>query len=500
MKVIAAREMSRIEEEAFREGCSESEFMENAGRGIADVIEQETEVKGYEKKIALLCGKGNNAGDAYVAGVFLMERGFEAKALQLSSFDACSPLCQENASRFIERGGEVVFIEKEDDIRFFRSGWLLDGILGTGFKGTVQGIYARLIEAANRSALPIASIDIPSGLNGNNGSIGGTAIKASHTIFLGLPKTGFFLLEGWNCVGRLHHVDFGLASAYVDLAKEDFIYLSRSVFPPLLPRLLRNRHKYQSGYVVGLAGSPGMSGAAILASYSAMRAGAGIVRLLHPEGMQAELLSSPYELIKQAYRAGEEDRVIEELNRAGAIFLGPGIGTSDERKETFRRVLPKIHRPCVLDADALNIFSLEETSLPKDTILTPHLGEMHRLLSLKERHPLDLRFLRLCASYSKEKNASVILKGAPTFLFFPGETPFLSPYGDPGMATAGSGDVLTGILAALLAQRLSVKDAVLLGVYIHSLAGECAADQLGSYSLMATDIIDSIPLAYEHLQ
>ena len=499
MKVIAAKEMARIENLAFTEGSSDEEFMCNAGAGIARVIEREITAHKHEKQITLICGKGNNAGDAYVAGTLLIQKWYQVKALQLVPINECGPLCQKQLKHFEENKGKVHLVQAEEDIEFPRSGILLDGILGTGFRGKVEGIFHTAISAANDSRLPTIAIDIPSGLNGNTGETGGIAIEAFITIFLCLPKTGFFIRDGWNHVGELHRVDFGLKNKHLKSSQADFVTVTHSQASSLLPPVIRNRHKYQAGYVVGIAGSPGMPGAALLASYASLRSGAGIVRLLHPDGMQAELANSPYELIKQAFTPNSEDNLIPILNEATSTFVGPGLGSSEQSKILLRKILPKITKPCVIDADALNILSIEKIPLPEHSIMTPHSGEMHRLLGLKEKHPLDLNFIHLCSSYCEENNVTLILKGSPSFIFHPGETPLVNPYGDPGMATAGAGDVLTGLLASLLAQGLSTKDAAYLGVYIHALAGENASKQLSSYCIVASDLIDALPLAYELL-
>lgn len=499
MKVIAAKEMSRIEAVAFTEGSSDKEFMYNAGAGIANVIEREIAVHEHEKKVTLLCGKGNNAGDAYVAGTLLIQKGYKVEALQLTPFDQCSPLCQNQIQRFRENHGKIHLIQEKEQIELPSSGILLDGVLGTGFRGKIEGLFHSTIIAANQSRLPTIAIDIPSGLNGNTGETGGVAIEAFMTIFLCLPKTGFFIGDGWKHVGELQRVDFGLRKKHVNSSEEDFITITRLQAASLLPPMVRNRHKYQAGYVVGVAGSPGMPGAAMLASYAALRGGAGIVRLLHPDGMQAELANSPYELIKQAFHIGQEESLIPTLNKASATFIGPGLGVSEDSKTLLRTILPKIQQPCVIDADALNILSMEKIPLPQYTVLTPHSGEMHRLLGLKEKHPLNMAFIHLCSEFSKENNVTLILKGSPSFVFHPGETPLVNPFGDPGMATAGTGDVLTGLIASLLAQGLSTKDASYLGVYLHALAGENAAKQLTSYSVVASDLVDALPFAYELL-
>ncbi len=449
--------------------------------------------------MVLLCGKGNNGGDAYVAGVFLLEKGYSVTAYQIAPIHDASPLCQKNHSRFQKKGGVAHEVNQTEEIKLPEQGLILDALFGTGFHGIVKEPYASVITLANNSRLPILAIDIPSGLNGITGVVEGPAIFAKETFFLGLPKTGFFLQDGWNHTGKLRFVDFGLPHSYIEESEADLLMLSPTMMRPKLPSIVNSRHKYQAGYVVGLAGSPGMPGAALLSSSATLRAGAGIIKLLYPVGMEAELSTSPYELIKVAYRKDETSKIIDLLNQASAVFIGPGLGRSGEVRKQLKTVLEALTVPCVLDADALTIIGEEKLPLPKQAILTPHAGEMIRLMDRCSSQPHSEDFLKSCQRYSQEKRVTVVLKGGPTVIFHPDESIRVNPHGDPGMATAGSGDVLTGIIAAFLAQGLSPHEAASLGVFIHGVSGEFAAEAKTSYSLIASDIIDYLPKAFVFL-
>lgn len=485
--------MAQIEARAYRDGASEMDFMEEAGSGVALVAHDYAEMHQLDRHILLLCGKGNNAGDAYVAGIHLLHLDYDVAALQLAPIEEASSLCKENHRRFIQEGGRVQEVRTSAEIVFPDHGLIIDGIFGTGFHGSVGEPFATAIRLANSSSLPIIAIDIPSGLHGETGDVEGEAIVAVETAFLGLPKTGFFLKEGWNHVGKLRYVDFGVPQAYIDEAEADLIMSTEDVVRPLLPRIVRNRHKYQRGYVIGLAGSPGMSGAALLSSLAALRGGAGMVRLLHPDGMQAELADAPFELIRIPYHPDDIDGVAELLAKPSALFIGPGMGLTPEKKQFLSRLLPHVQKPCVIDADALTLISEEKMTLPERSLLTPHMGEMLRLLKLPAPQPLNLSFLRICQNYAEAEKITLILKGGPTFVFQPDSPIMVNPVGDPGMATAGSGDVLTGLLAALLSQGLTPHQAAILGVYIHGLAGEHAALELSSYCMTASDILFYFP-------
>lgn len=492
MKVVSPNQMSNIESQAYQGGSSEYDFMEEAGSGVALVAHEYAELHNLDRIAILLCGKGNNAGDAYVAGSHLLHLDYEVYAIQIHPIDDCSPLCKQNYQHFLTEGGHIADITHP----FPRNGIIIDGLFGTGFHGEVKEPYASLIRRANASTLPIIAVDIPSGLNGETGQITQDVIVATETAYLCLPKSGFFLQQGWNHVGKLRYVDFGLPKSYIDNCTTDMVMSTVDLIKPLLPKIIRNRHKYEAGFVVGLAGSPGMPGASMLASTAALRGGAGIVKLLHPDNMQVELAATPYEIIKVPYTYDHLDPVIHLMNQASATFIGPGIGRSPDAHTMLKTILPQLQKPCVIDADALTILSEENISLPKKSILTPHLGELMRLMKITDKPDITQKFLTTCQNYAEDLNITLILKGGPSFIFHPQQPIRINPTGDPGMATAGSGDVLTGLIASFLAQGLPTNDAAYLATFLHGLAGEFAAEEMTSYGVIASDIIYHFPEAF----
>lgn len=497
MKVVSAKQMAYLESQAYRDGSSESDFMDEAGSGVALVVHDMAESTGLDRQVVLLCGKGNNAGDAYVAGSQLLLLEYEVIAYQMYPINDCTPLCQQHHFEFIDQGGRVIDVTFPEEVTLPSSAIIIDGIFGTGFHGAIEEPIATIIRNINQSRLPIVAVDIPSGLNGETGVVEGEAIIATKTAFLGLPKTGFFLRDGWNHVGQLVYVDFGLPQEYIDGAAAELVMLSSDMLKPLLPPLVRNRHKYQAGHVVGLAGSHAMPGAALLSTLSALCGGAGIVHLLYPEGMEIEMSAGAYELLRKPYTGIESaDEIVEFMNKANATLVGPGMGRTDEVSQLLRKVIPQLTKPCVIDADALTLLAEKAFALPPQTVLTPHHGEMKRLLHV-DSIQLDMPFLEVCQSYAHEKNVTLVLKGGPTFIFHPGEPIMVNPRGDPGMATAGTGDVLTGLIAALLAQGLSPHHAAMLGVYMHGVAGEWAAASLTSYCMTASDLVTYFPDAFQ---
>lgn len=499
MKIVTAKEMSKLEMRAMKNGSIDKEFMEEAGKEIARSAHAFAERHDLPKQILLLCGKGNNAGDSYVAGIHLIKMGYSVDAFQLFPFKECSPLCQINQTEFFNAGGNVRELTSLDEFALPMNGLIIDGIFGTGFKGKIKEPIQSIIEKVNQSNLPIISVDIPSGLNGNTGMISKHTIIATETTFLGLPKIGFFLNDGFEHVGKLRYIDFGLPQKYIEGLNADFIMSDKQIVKPLIPKMKRTQNKYDKGYVAGFAGSKEFPGAAILASISALKAGSGIVKLYYPNEIENELQSSPYELIKISVSLDHVKEVAESLNKAHAVFIGPGIGTDKKTSLFLQKLLPLIGKPTVIDADALNILSKVKIKLPKETILTPHKKEMERLLGLNENQLIDLKFIEMCKSYAEKNHVTLILKGAMTFIFEKFQPVFINVTGDRGMATAGSGDVLTGILASLLAKNLSCHEASLLGTYLHGLSGEFASDLKTSYCLTATDLIDHFSDAYKAL-
>jgi len=450
MKVVSPIEMSRIEKLAYKDGVSEEQFMNHAGAAIAKYIEELPN----KPKITLLCGSGNNGGDGYVAGKLLAHKGYKVQAFGATPISA---LCKLQAKRF----GKIDPLETAT----FDEGIIIDALFGTGYHGDVKEPFKGVIDKANSSQLPIFAIDIPSaGL-----------IHATETLCLGLPKTSLF--ECWENVGHLSIHDFGLQDEYIELAEEEFDLITEIELPPIK----RTRHKYEAGYVVGVGGSPGMPGAAILSSYATLKAGAGIVRLFHPAGMEAEFAGAPPEIIRSGYQ--DSKPILEAMEKASAVFIGPGFGLN--RVDLLKELL-QTKTPCVIDAEALTLVGEQNLQVPKGAILTPHAGELKRLLKEGETPQ----------QYADTNKVILVLKGAPTYIFSPNRTPFIMAHGDPGMATAGSGDVLTGIIAGILAQTKDPLVSAKVGTYIHGIAGEIAVQQLTSYCLVASDITAALPAAY----
>lgn len=488
IKVVTTQEMKNIENSAFQKGYSELEFMQQAGVSIAIEVEKFIQERKLPKEILLFVGRGNNAGDGFAAGTILVAKGYSVIAYLIYPIERFSALCRNMYENFCTQRGKIELSLEKVQERMSHASLILDALIGTGMKKNIDNELAAAIEIANHSKLPILAIDIPSGLNGTTGEVGSIAIHATKTIYLELAKTGFFLRDGWKHVGEIIRGTFGLPKNQVK-ASACLLNMSSLKLPPIQ----RSWHKYQKGYVIAIAGSEEMPGAAVLASYAALRSGAGIVRVFSPDK-----ILMPCEIIHQVLDGKNFDVLDQETARAKAVLVGPGLGRVKKTDKLFQHLL-KSGKPLVIDADAL--FSLAKHpswKLPPSCILTPHKQEMKRLLGSDTTQEID--WLSLCQNYVEEKQVTLVLKGAPTFIFSPSHFPLIITQGDPALATAGSGDVLTGVIAALFCHSLSSRYAAALGCFIHAIAGKKAAEDLTSYSVIATDLLDYLPKALQSLQ
>ncbi len=495
-KVLSSDEMKRVEALAFLQHVKEEDLMKEAGKKSALHAIHCLLSSHLPREVILLAGMGNNGADGFVAAAHLIKQGFSVKAFLVGKMAEASPLCQKEALRFLKMNGAILEIETIEDLVLPEQGLLLDALLGTGFQKEVTGLIKEIIEKVNHARLFVISLDIPSGLDGNTGAVRPVAIRATETVTFSLSKVGFFVNEGWNHLGKLFVEDIGLPEEYIERGSASFFLLDEQALAQDLPPIERSSNKYERGSVVGVAGSLGMEGAAKLSAVAALRSGAGIVKLFLPQNVQVESASFPDELVKRFWKENDWKELREECSKSAAVYLGPGLGRGRQIDHLMQEVLSSISVPSVLDADALFVLSHHpHIALPKKTIITPHHQEMERLLGVKGVKR-DLAFLSTCQRYCEEKNVTLVLKGAPTFILHKGEKPIVALRSDPAMATAGSGDVLTGIIVALCAQKLSPYKAALLGVHLHGMCGELAAKEKGPYSVIASDLIDQLPQSF----
>lgn len=496
-KIFTPEEVRYLEAQAINAGSSEEILMEQAGKQAASWIGSFVKERNLPTKATIIAGKGNNGGDGYVVARYLIQLGFSVQVLQVYPVDPTS-LVKKQRRRFEARSGKVIDLDHTPHA-FMQEGVLIDALFGTGFTGSVDNKARQVIETMNATPLPVIAIDVPSGLDSRTGKVESVAVYATATCTMEYAKTGFFLLKGWDYVGEVVPIPIGLAT-FGNQRAPNMQLLEQADVQLLLPSIKRSRHKYQAGHVVGLAGSNGMTGAALLASISALRAGAGIVHLLHDEACSSELVGGPLEIVCIPYTKEEVGILRYWIERASALFLGPGFGTGTCQDAILSALWPNLKGKMVIDADALTWLASKKGQqfgpLP-NAILTPHAGELERFFQTKE--PLTLERLQSCQRLVDDNQTNLVLKGGPTFLFSAGHLPVVMTEGDPGMATAGSGDVLSGILTALLAQGVQVREAMLLGTFLHAKAGRLAAKEETSYCMIASSIIKQLPQAFKAL-
>lgn len=511
MKVLSSSVMAKVEQRAFEiYGEDQAElYMDAAGAGIARGIQGlSVRKKDRSGKILLLCGPGNNGADALVCGCYLVRSGDHVSAIcDMSTLSHRGTLWQKKYREFLQAGGNVLNAEEVTEEIISDCDLVVDGLFGTGFRGQISGLYLRLIAMVNRKAPGVVSVDIPSGVNGDLGLAEADpvqVVRSDLTFFLGAPKIGAFFDRCLEWTGRFSVLSFGLPDELMEQASASARLIEPESSELRLPPLRRCQHKYEAGFVCGLTGSRGMDGAAVLSGMAALTAGAGIVRILslHPPSRWGS--SCPPELLLTP--AGSEDT--EEsvlsldhwtpfLQKAAAVYLGPGIGRTPLAEKSCQWVVEHSEAPLVIDADALFFFASGKIRLSpgRQAILTPHLGELASLLRQPVQKGMNPALKEQCAAWVQEHSVILLVKGAPVFIFYPElpDCPDILSCGCPGMATAGSGDVLTGIVASLLAQGLSPEEAVRTGAFLHGRAGERAREHLGDRSLTASALIHNLP-------
>lgn len=510
MRVVTNAEMKKIDQYAIKKmGIPSAVLMENAGRGCVDVLERYSDLDGL--RTLIICGKGNNGGDGFVIGRHLQNRGAEVKIILLGRGNELKGDALINYKLAKGAGLDITqttrFSIAERIFQIFNPEAIVDAIFGTGFQGTPKGIYARVIELINTRDAFVLAVDIPSGVNGDDGQFEKTCVIADATATMCLPKRGSYLFPGRAFCGELHTIDIGIP--YTKISRGFPQVLEPEDIAGLLPYRPPDGNKGTFGHVLVIAGARGFSGAAAMAAHSALRMGCGMVRLAAPMGIMDVLEAKLLEVVKipleqtalETISVQASATVEPWLQSSQAIVIGPGLTTHPETAEFVRRVLPKITKPVVIDADAINIVSQDPGILSKvkaPMIMTPHPGELARLIKATPA-AINRRRIDLCTKWAKEFNCIMVLKGAPTIVSTPDNETYINPTGNSGLASAGSGDVLVGMIAGLLGQQAALSDAANAGVFLHGLCADLAMTETNEYSLLAGDLIDYIPKAINHL-
>lgn len=508
MILVTAQEMAELDRRTIEEiGIPGVVLMENAARGALAFFEQILPDL-TQRRVVVLAGTGNNAGDGFVIARLLYCRGASVRVV-----------CLRPAERL--RGDALVNYRILENIGLRPSHWdetsdfssqfapirdadvIIDAILGTGLSSLVQGLYRDVIEALNALGKPVLAVDVPSGLDASTGKILGAAVRATATATFGLPKVGQRIAQGDALVGRLHVVDIGIPPAVVASAGIPRWWLDDDTCRQWLEPRPAETHKGRAGHVCVLSGSPGKTGAATLACLGAARVGAGLVTLFIPRSLNpilevklTEAMTLPIaETSEQSAAVGAEPEILGFLKGKEAFALGPGISLHDDTRRLVVNLIARSPCPLVLDADALTIVADVPETLHAATvpvIVTPHPGEMARMMRRSVPEVQEDR-LQAARQFSRQYGVIVVLKGHRTVIASPDGRLAINGSGTPAMASGGMGDVLTGMIAGFLAQGVEPFQAACLGVYVHGKAAEKACGGMTTRGLLAGDVLEHIP-------
>jgi len=523
LKVATAKEMQEIDRVTMKKyGIAGTVLMERAGRAVAEKINEilrETRDEGQRTKVVVLCGGGNNGGDGLVTARVLHKQGKDVKVFLTAKPENLKGDAKINYNSAVKSGVKIYPIKKfltHYALRITHHAIIVDALFGTGLNKEVKSPLSEVIEKINKMKCPVVSIDIPSGISSDTGQIMGCAVKAQNTVTFGLPKRGHLLYPGAEYTGKLYLEDIGFPEALLKSEKIKVSLIEKTDTMKLIPKRPKYSHKGTYGHVLLIAGSRGKTGAAFMSAKACLRTGAGLVTMGVPESLMnifqrrvTEEMTLPLSDKGNgtlSYKA--IDSILKFLDKKiDVLAIGPGISIGEEISKLVSMLISKSKVPMVIDADGINAIAgnigiLKKANAP--VILTPHLGEMARLLSSKQStvnsEQIEKDRINTAISFTKNTKTYLVLKGVPTIIATPDGKAFINSTGNPGMATAGVGDVLTGMISAFLAQGLTPLNASILGVYMHGFIGDLVAQKKGEHSLIASDIVNAIPTVFKKLR
>lgn len=514
MKVLTSTQMKNIDRTAIDEiGIAGPILMENAGLQILKAIKAKfPEIE--KEKIVIVAGRGNNGGDGLVVARHLFNQGNDPCVLLLASKGEVKGDAALNL-RIAEKIGIKIYeipSLKEWDIhkeKIFQSSLLLDAIFGTGLTKPAQGLYAAAIDDINRAEAFKVAVDIPSGISSDRFQITGPCVKADLTVTLAAPKIAHIFPPAEEFVGELVVADISIPPSLFDDDRLKLELVEKRTLLPYFKRRRKNAHKGTYGHLFVVSGSLGKTGAAVMAGKAALKMGAGLVTVGTPESClpivaraMVELMTEPLpETPNKTISFEALDKVLTLLEGKDALLIGPGISTHQSTSEFVLSLIPKINIPAVFDADALNIMASKPEvlkSLTSPAVLTPHPGEFARLLNISTQEVVEKK-LELAPQFSEKYGVYLMLKSYKTLISSPEGRVYINPTGNPGLATAGSGDVLSGMIGSMIIQERNVLDAILAAIYIHGLSGDIGAKRLGEKPLTAGNIITYLPSALKSM-
>lgn len=501
MKILSSIQLKELDKYTIEmEPITSIDLMERASHALTEAIVRRWDTS---YRIIVFAGPGNNGGDALAVARMLSKKNYHVEVFLFNTKGTLSNECMTNLGR-LRTCGSIYFTEISthfDPPALTEKDLIIDGLFGTGLNKPLSGGFASVVKYLNASKATIVAIDIPSGLMGedNTYNVRPHIIHADVTLSIQLPKLSFLFPENEDIIGEWELLDIGLKQSFIDASESPYSILDIKDIRPLIKSRKRFAHKGSFGHGLLIAGSYGMAGASILSAKACLRSGIGLLTVHVPIHNHDLLQITVPEAIVQTDIHERYFAEPVELRRYNALAIGPGLGQEEDTALAMIEQIQGCHLPIVLDADAINILSTHRnwlSRLPKQCILTPHLGELERLTGKCMDSYERITKVKELASYLQ---SYILIKGAWTAIVTPEGHCHFNPTGNPGMATAGSGDVLTGILLALLSQGYSPEESCKLGVYIHGLAGDIAAKSLSEISMTAGDIIEALPSAWKKI-
>lgn len=501
MKVLTTQEMKRLDQfTCERRGISSLELMEIAGQKIYDCIVKEKKIDPERDFITIVSGTGNNGGDSLVVARHFLQAGYKnLKIIVVGNSGHLTGETNANLERLKKLKANIYYFEEEFFYQEYKkiieqSTIIIEGIFGIGLNRDIEGIRFQAINSINHSGAYVISIDIPSGIRGDNGRIAGIAIKADFTVVVHTYKIGNLLNDAKDTHGKCRVVDIGIIERggipYRSVLQEKDV-------KGKLKKRKYNSHKYDYGAVLTIGGSIGMTGAPCMSAYGALRTGSGLSSIAAHEECTSYMQNIHPEIMIKPY--GNKKDIEEAMHKKSAIAFGPGLGRKDDFNFSILEQLLQRNIPIIIDADGLYYLkaALNKIREEHQIIITPHYGEMAMLLDT-DSESIGKDPLGATRKIVENYNITLLLKGTTTIIAQRDEM-YFHTFGNPGMATAGSGDVLTGIILSLAGQGFTPLESCRIGAYLHSLAGDYAAEEIGEYSMIATDIIKFLPKAIKTL-
>jgi NAD(P)H-hydrate epimerase len=507
--IISPEQMRSLDDRTINEaGIPGIVLMELASRGV--MLEVERILGGHVDgaRALVFCGSGNNGGDGFAVARRFLNAEADAIVYLFAERSKITGDALTNMTIFENLGGQIIEVKEKSDLdNMPMADVVIDALLGTGITGAAHGIIASGIEVINSFQIPVVSVDIPSGINAATGYAEGPAVRADITATFGEIKIGHLISPGLEHSGRISRVDIQIPPKYLEELEAPLYLAEANDVYNMLPQRSMDAHKGDAGKVLVVAGSVGMTGAAELASKSCLRSGAGLVKVATAKDAQAilagktsEIMTIPVANTEEGSIAPEAETTIDEARKwADVEVIGPGLSLNPETVKWFHEHAEDLPLPTVIDADGLNALSQNQDLMMKlneEIVLTPHIGEFARLTGLSSEEIAKNR-VNLVKEYATKWNVTLLLKGVPTLVGVPNGPVYAILAGNPGMATAGMGDVLTGVIAGLMAQGLNGMDACIAGTTIHGLAGNLAVQQLGNTGIVSSDVVERLPLAQD---